>query len=73
MIVHDFFDHGLGALKVNIRTFNEDPSHVVFFHGLESNLNLGSALSLQMTDGFTILSDDKTDNVVWNGYNVGLG
>lgn len=72
MIVHYFFDHGLGALEVNIRSFNEHSSHVVVFHWLESHLNFGSALGLQVTDGLSILSNDEADNIIWHLNDVSL-
>ena len=72
MIVDDLFDHGLGALKVDIRSLNENSAHVVIFHRLKGNLNLCTALGLQMPDCLTILANDQADNIVGHWHNVCL-
>lgn len=73
MVSDNLLNHFLSSAEIVFRTFDEHATHLGVRHRLESDLDLCTRLSLQLTNSLAILTNNKTDNVIRHVDNTSLG
>jgi len=73
VISYDVINHFLRFAVLVVRPFHEHVPHAGGGHILLRDLNFGSALQLELSDGLAALADDEADDVVRYRDDVGEG
>lgn len=73
VVSYDIIDHFFRFAVLVVRPFHEHVPHACGGHVLLCDLNFGSALQLELSDGLAALADDEADDVVRYRNDVGEG